>query len=157
MRLVQDQQEEFQIIHLTGRREYYSLVKFYDKIKKRNCFVQDFYPETGVLYSAADIVISRAGALTLAEIAYYKLPAIVIPYPGAGAHQEANAHFFKEREAMYVFPENTFVYDQFKNTFSTLLVDEDLRDKIVKNIATLKVSVEPDEFFKAIFPCGSCA
>ena len=157
MRLVEEAQEEFQIIHLTGRRDYYSLLKFYDKIKNRNYFVQDFYPETGILYSAADIVISRAGALTLAEISYYTLPAIVIPYPGAYAHQEANAQFFKERGAMYVFPEDRFVYDEFKNAFSNLLAAGELRDNVARNLAMLRISVEPNEFFKAIFSYGPCA
>jgi UDP-N-acetylglucosamine--N-acetylmuramyl-(pentapeptide) pyrophosphoryl-undecaprenol N-acetylglucosamine transferase len=47
-------------------------------------------------YSAADLVISRSGACTIAEIMYFKLPAILIPYPYAtSSHQLKNAQFLE--------------------------------------------------------------
>lgn len=54
-----------------------------------------FINDMGIAYKAADIVIARAGALTLAEIAIAGLPAILIPYPHATAeHQLKNAMAF---------------------------------------------------------------
>jgi UDP-N-acetylglucosamine--N-acetylmuramyl-(pentapeptide) pyrophosphoryl-undecaprenol N-acetylglucosamine transferase len=44
------------------------------------------------LYAAADLVISRAGASTVAELVQLKKPAILVPLPSsAGGHQKANA------------------------------------------------------------------
>ena len=45
-------------------------------------------------YAACDFAIGRAGATFLAEITAKKIPAILIPYPYAGAHQLANARIF---------------------------------------------------------------
>jgi len=55
-------------------------------------WMTDFITEMPMAYRAADVVVSRAGALTLAEINVCGLPAILIPFAAAaGNHQEANA------------------------------------------------------------------
>ena len=43
------------------------------------------------------MAITRAGANTLFELALFRLPAIVIPYPYAGRHQSANAQYFSDQ------------------------------------------------------------
>jgi UDP-N-acetylglucosamine:LPS N-acetylglucosamine transferase len=57
------------------------------------CYIQVPYEQRMALfYQAADIVVSRAGAITVAELAVVGVPAILVPLPGApGDHQSANA------------------------------------------------------------------
>jgi UDP-N-acetylglucosamine--N-acetylmuramyl-(pentapeptide) pyrophosphoryl-undecaprenol N-acetylglucosamine transferase len=90
--LIADLNIDCQIIHLTGIRDYFEIVKLYNKIDKK-AFVKDFYYNMEILYSAADIVISRAGASTLGEISHYQLPSILIPHPRAGGHQKERSGF----------------------------------------------------------------
>ncbi len=59
-----------------------------------------FLDDMPLAYRVADLVISRAGALTLAEIAVFGVPAILVPYPFAAAdHQRKNAKAFVARGA----------------------------------------------------------
>jgi UDP-N-acetylglucosamine--N-acetylmuramyl-(pentapeptide) pyrophosphoryl-undecaprenol N-acetylglucosamine transferase len=59
---------------------------------------EPFSDRVGVLMSAADLVISRAGAGTIAELVRCETPAILIPYPfAADNHQQANAVYFEQQ------------------------------------------------------------
>jgi UDP-N-acetylglucosamine--N-acetylmuramyl-(pentapeptide) pyrophosphoryl-undecaprenol N-acetylglucosamine transferase len=59
-----------------------------------------FEPELPALLAAADLVLSRAGAMTVAEIAVIGTPSILVPLPGApGDHQSVNARQLEQRGA----------------------------------------------------------
>lgn len=146
-RLVNELTGNFQAIHLTGTREYFKLLQFYNTIKRKS-FVRDFYYQMEILYSAADIVISRAGASTLGEISYYGLPAILIPHPDAGGHQKENALYFSYRKAAYMFLHEGFNFEEFKRTAQNLLNDFDLRQKIKNNLSDIKTGISFEDFCK---------
>jgi UDP-N-acetylglucosamine--N-acetylmuramyl-(pentapeptide) pyrophosphoryl-undecaprenol N-acetylglucosamine transferase len=58
--------------------------------------------------AAADLVVGRAGSSTLAEVAAFGLPFVVVPYPHAGAHQRANATEFVESGAARLIEDDAF-------------------------------------------------
>lgn len=65
-----------------------------------------FCDDMAAALSAADLVVSRSGAGSLAEFVACGVPAILIPYPfAADNHQEANAKFFREKGAGVVIPQ----------------------------------------------------
>ena len=135
----------FQIIHITGSKQKRHFLEFYDKInKKAVCY--DFCEEMDLLYSAADFVISRSGALTVAELSFYRLPALFIPYPGAGAHQYANAAYLEKREACFIFRQENFLFDKFSECIENLITDGDLRRNLSSNIGRIKVAVSSKDF-----------
>jgi len=136
---------DYQIIHLTGQREYFKVSQFYNRINM-NKFVKDFYYQMELLYSAADIVICRAGASTLGELSYYKLPALLIPHPAAGGHQKANAMHFKGRQAAFVFLQENFDFEQFRKTTESLLQSKDLRENIKNNLNDIKIGIGFEDF-----------
>jgi UDP-N-acetylglucosamine--N-acetylmuramyl-(pentapeptide) pyrophosphoryl-undecaprenol N-acetylglucosamine transferase len=68
---------------------------------------ESFSDRVGVLMSAADLVLSRAGAGTLAELVRCETPAILIPYPyAADNHQWANATYFEQQGGGVVVADN---------------------------------------------------
>ncbi len=80
----------FQVIHICGNQDYDSLNESYKKSGIRFKLF-GFLNAMQYAYSAADLVICRCGATTISEIIFYKLPAIIIPYPYAYEHQMSNA------------------------------------------------------------------
>lgn len=95
----------FQIIHLVGRDDLNFLEHSY---KDLNLSIRlfSFFNSMQYAYSACDLVVSRAGATTLAEIIFFRVPAIIIPYPFAYRHQRENARVL-ERIASAVIIEDT--------------------------------------------------
>ncbi|MDP3732623.1 MAG: undecaprenyldiphospho-muramoylpentapeptide beta-N-acetylglucosaminyltransferase [Candidatus Omnitrophota bacterium] len=80
----------FQVIHLTGSADYDFLKRSYRDLNI-NSRLFNFLEPMQYAYSACDLVVSRAGATTIAEIVFFGLAAIIIPYPFSYSHQIANA------------------------------------------------------------------
>ncbi len=71
---------------------------------------------------AADLVISRAGASVLGEFPAVGLPAILVPYPYAGAHQALNAHYLSKHQAAITL-NNADLNDRLKDSVMNLITD----------------------------------
>lgn len=83
---------KLQLIHVTGGAAQSERVRADYAAKGARAAVLDFCPDMDRLYSAADLVVSRAGALAIAEIAAFGIPAVLVPIPkSSGDHQRENA------------------------------------------------------------------
>ena len=87
-----------QVIHITGNKDYQRVVNSY-KIMGLGALVYRFYEDIALLYKASDLIISRSGASTIAELCFLGKPAVLIPYPHAYGHQKKNALYFSKRGA----------------------------------------------------------
>ena len=87
---------ELQVIHLAGRNSAEEIKGQYDKNNINN-LVLESSDNMPLLYSASDFVICRSGGSTIAELAFFEKPAILIPYPQASdLHQHDNAKFYEK-------------------------------------------------------------
>ena len=103
---LQKQGETIHIIHQAGRTDEEMVRRGYEKLGIE-AEVADFYTDMAELYGRADLVVSRAGATTLAELAVMGLPALLIPYPfAADDHQTTNADYYVQAGGAAVFPES---------------------------------------------------
>jgi len=88
---LEDFKNKIQFLHQTGDRDFNFVREVYRSRGFKGTVIPFAY-EMADAYAVADLVISRAGATTLAEITACGKAAILIPYPfAAGNHQEANA------------------------------------------------------------------
>lgn len=91
-------------------------------------FVRDELPD---VYAAADIVIGRAGAGTVAELALVGLPAILIPLPGAGGDEQMlNARILGDREAAIVVSQSEATPERLREELLALLRDDRQRQQM---------------------------
>ncbi len=89
--------ESFQVLHLAGARDAVTVRAAYGR---GPALVLDYLERMELAYGAADLVLCRAGASTLAELAALKKPSVLVPYPFAAArHQDANALLLESRGA----------------------------------------------------------
>jgi UDP-N-acetylglucosamine--N-acetylmuramyl-(pentapeptide) pyrophosphoryl-undecaprenol N-acetylglucosamine transferase len=87
------------ILHQTGARDAPWLRERYAELGMR-AEVHEFIDDMGAAYAAADLVLCRAGATTVAELTTLGKPAVLVPYPfAADDHQRANAAVLAERGA----------------------------------------------------------
>ncbi len=94
-----------QIIHISGMQDYALLADSYkDMGIKIKLF--SFLKEMQYAYSICDLIISRAGATTISELLYFKIPAILIPYPFSRQHQMANALFLERMGSAVIIDDN---------------------------------------------------
>ena len=84
------QKMPFQVIHLLGKDGEEEAAAFYRR-EGINAFVAPFLERMDFAYAAADLVLARAGALTVTEVICFQKAAIFVPYPHARAHQKENA------------------------------------------------------------------
>lgn len=91
--------------HITGKAEFDRVSQSYRDLGVPNR-VEAFCERIEILYRKADMAITRSGANTLFELALFQLPAIVIPYPHAGAHQKSNALYFQSRSGIEICDES---------------------------------------------------
>lgn len=111
---------------------------------KENIYVADFITKMEFAYAAADVVISRSGAMALSELAVMKKPSIFVPYPFAAEdHQTANAKKLVDEQAALMV-KNSEVNEQLMPTLLNLCADENLQKTLAANIG-LQAKENADE------------
>src|SRR5205809_5081294 len=110
-----------QVIHLTGARDEKLVADNYRRAKLP-AFVAAFHHRMEELYSAADFAIARSGAASLAELAAFALPAILIPFPyAADDHQTKNAEIFVRAGAALLLKESDLTAESLAQKIRELI------------------------------------
>ena len=119
------QDHDFQIIFQTGDKNFDSVVTRLTKIykdfdKDKNVMVRPYFEDMITVVKASDIVISRAGSLSLSEIFASDVAPILIPYPFAAAdHQRKNAKYVQDNDACLYLEDS----DADPNVLLSMLLD----------------------------------
>ncbi|ALH94894.1 undecaprenyldiphospho-muramoylpentapeptide beta-N-acetylglucosaminyltransferase [Acinetobacter equi] len=110
-----------------------TLARYQDKPETLSVEVQPFIEDMAKAYSNADLVICRAGALTVTEIATAGVAAVFVPLPTAvDDHQTANAKFLANIHAAKICPQATMTPESLKEILAPLMNRQLLSEMAVK-------------------------
>ncbi len=124
--------ERFFIVHQMGEKEY---VPSNDPRYHTAAFLTDTLPD---ILAAADVVVSRSGANTLAELAALAKPAVLIPFEsGSRGDQIRNAEVFRARGAALVLREAEATTERFLSVVESLAGDPHRRAELSEHARSL--------------------
>ena len=104
-----------------------------------NIWVGAFIAEMDMAYAVSDTVISRAGAMSVAEICVAAKPAVFVPFPYAAEdHQTANANYLVKNNAALLVPDAQAAATLF-NTVTALALNSTQQETFIKNLQPLAI------------------
>ncbi len=131
-------QNNLQLIWQTGK-------PFFDKATAavnavEGIYMKDFITQMEYAYAAADVVISRSGAMAVSELCLVKKPVIFVPYPFAAEdHQTANAKALVNKEAAIMI-KDADAMNELMPALLKLCADEKAQKIMTENIGALAVN-----------------
>jgi UDP-N-acetylglucosamine--N-acetylmuramyl-(pentapeptide) pyrophosphoryl-undecaprenol N-acetylglucosamine transferase len=126
-----------QVIHLSGVRDERLVADNYRR-ESVPAYVAAFHHQMEEPYSAADLVVARAGAASLAEFASFGLPGILIPFPyAADDHQTRNAEIYTRLEAAVLLHESELSGELLARKISELIQDRQRIEQMAANCSRL--------------------
>ena len=149
-------EKDYQLIWQTGKLDYNDLKDNESIITyQSSIMLKEFISDMALAYSAADVIVSRAGAIAISELAVAKKPVLLVPFPFAAEdHQTKNALTLVEKNAARMVKDSE-MKDKFWNTLAEICENENLRKEMSTN---LEFFAKPkaaegivDEIFKVIY------
>lgn len=142
----------YQLIWQTGKLDYKELSTSLQL--PASIHLREFIKDMELAYSAADVIVSRAGAIAISELAVAQKPVLLVPFPFAAEdHQTKNAMNLVEKNAARMVKDSE-MQEKFWDTLSEICENESVRKEMSDN---LKYFAKPnaakeivDEIFKVI-------
>ncbi len=121
------QEKNIQVVFQTGRKNYDAVIErlqqFYPKYNQdRNLLIKPYFDDMVSVLKSCDIVLSRAGSLSLSEICASQVAPILVPYPHAAAnHQRLNAKSLLEAGACIYIEDEELDTNKLKDVLFKLI------------------------------------
>jgi UDP-N-acetylglucosamine--N-acetylmuramyl-(pentapeptide) pyrophosphoryl-undecaprenol N-acetylglucosamine transferase len=127
--------KNLQVIWQCGRNYYQQALDKLHAVDLPNIRLKDFISRIDLAYAASDLIISRAGAGTISELALIKKPVILVPSPNvAEDHQTRNARFLVKKNAAILVKDQDAREKLIDQAFR-ILDDDPIRKALSSNIA----------------------
>lgn len=135
-RCAPEERARWQVLHLAGSADTSRVEAGYRRAGL-TAVVMPSLADMASAYAAADLVIGRAGASTIAELAQAGVPSLLIPYPHAGGHQRANARLVEEVGGGIVLEESSATPEELLATVRRIMGDASARETMGRQVRRL--------------------
>jgi len=133
--------ERPEVWHQAGKRNLAAAEQAYQQ-HQMNERVVAFIDDMAAAYQWADVVVCRAGALTVSELACVGVASILVPYPHAvDDHQTANARFLENNDAAIIVPQSQLTAQRLADLLTTEFGD---RTQILQRAKNARAVAEKD-------------
>ena len=143
------ERDRWQVVHVTGAADAEAARVTY-AVHHVAAWTAPFLAEMDAAYALADLVIGRAGASTIAELARCGTPVVLIPYPHAGGHQRANAALVEAAGGGVMMAEADATPSRILGAARRILGDDRLRLLMSRQMRELNCADAADRLRDAI-------
>ncbi|MBS1548831.1 MAG: undecaprenyldiphospho-muramoylpentapeptide beta-N-acetylglucosaminyltransferase [Bacteroidetes bacterium] len=133
--LRQLKEKGYQLIWQTGKLDYESIQNDAEvQSLGKQIMVREFITDMATAYAAADVIVSRAGAIAISELAVAQKPVILVPFPFAAEdHQTKNAQTLVDKNAARMVKDNE-MKEKFWTTLSEVCDNEIVRKEMSQQL-----------------------
>ncbi len=137
--LLKEERESLRIFHQTGEKDLDWVKEHYARNGFKGVTVAPYFPDMANYFQKSDLIVSRAGASTIAEFIASQKASLLIPFSkAADNHQVLNARELEKIKGAEIILEEEFTPELFtKKIFHFLRNKEDI-DRMEKNVALIK-------------------
>ncbi len=147
-------QETIQLLWQTGKNHFNLIISNQETLHREDVYIYPFIDRMDLAYAAADIIVSRAGAIAISELCIIGKPVILIPSPNVSEdHQTKNAEALGRKSAALMLKDQEAV-DKLFGLIKELAADTGLQNELSRNIKSMALpeaaSVIAEEAMKLI-------
>ncbi|MDL1913906.1 MAG: undecaprenyldiphospho-muramoylpentapeptide beta-N-acetylglucosaminyltransferase [Bergeyella sp.] len=130
------EKNNIQLVWQVGALDYKEISAFVnsENLSQKNLIIIEFIKDMATAYSAADIIVSRAGAIAISELCLVGKPVILLPLPTAAKdHQTKNAQVLVEKNAAKMVRDEE-IKEKFWEEVMSLCKNKTLREELANNL-----------------------
>lgn len=143
--------QRLQFVHQTGKVDYEAVKARYQALSLRH-LVQPYFDPIETIYSVADLMVCRAGGMTIAEITACGIPAIFVPLPtAAGNHQRLNAQAIAEAGGGVVLDQRTLTGNRLAEEIIRIIDNPEEQQEMANQSRQLGNPHAGEEIAQSIF------
>ncbi len=143
------------LVHQTGQADFERIQSKYKDAGRKDVVVAPFFEDMAAVYSQADLLVSRAGATTLTELAVLGKPVILVPYPyAADDHQKKNGEYYVRGGGVVLYEEKELDASLLAEAIAALVVSAEKRETMAAQMRALAM---PDAAMRIVTVCLEAA